>query len=312
MSTPSRTNIAILGATSHIAKGLIYNYARSQSHDLVLFARSTERVKAFMASIAPNTIYPIRPLDDFSKGDYDVIINCIGIGEPGRLKNAAATIFRLTETHDNMVLDYLEKRPGALYINFSSGAVYGRDFLKPAEESSASLIPLNHLDSNDWYRIAKLNSEAKHRALSGFNIVDLRVFAYFSRFIDLAAQYFLTEIIACIKERRTLATGPRDMVRDFVSPFDLFSAVEKCIDKHTLNEVYDVYSLKPTSKFELLDYFARTYQLQYVIEREHAITTVTGSKSNYFSNNKRAEQIGYVPTKTSLQAIVEESAHILT
>jgi len=311
MVMPARINIAIVGATSHIAKGLIYHYAQARNRDLVLFARSVDPVKAFMAAIALEIKYPIRALNDLSGGDYDVIINCIGIGQTALMHCAAPTIFRLTETYDNMMLDYLDKHPGVLYINFSSGAVYGREFQKPAEESSTSLIKVNHLDLSDWYRIAKINSEAKHRSLAGFNVVDLRVFAYFSRFINLSSQYFMAEIIACVKERRILTTGPEDMARDFVSPFDLYSAVERCIAQHALNDVYDVFSLKPTSKFELLDYFARTYQLQYVIEKEHTVASVTGSKSNYFSLNRRIGQIGYVPTQTSLESIVEESAHIL-
>lgn len=311
MSMPVRKNVAIVGATSHIAKGLIYNYARTRTHDLVLFARSVERVKAFMASIAHETIYPVRLLDDFFKGDYDVIINCIGIGQPARLKSAAAAIFRLTETYDNMVLDYLEKHPDAMYINFSSGAVYGKDFTVPASDETPAIINVNHLGPEDFYMIAKTNSEAKHRAYSSFNIVDLRVFAYFSRFIDLDSHYFVTELISCIKSGREFITTQDDMTRDFIHPEDLFSLVGKCIEKEKLNDVFDVYSRKPVTKFEILEFFKKEYKLQYVIKEDVKIITATGSKTNYYSNNRSAEQINFQPIHTALESIVQESKILL-
>jgi len=56
------------------------------------------------------------------------VINCVGIGDPGKLRNEMSSIFRVTERFDNLVLDYLECHPSALYLNMSSGAAYGQDF----------------------------------------------------------------------------------------------------------------------------------------------------------------------------------------
>jgi nucleoside-diphosphate-sugar epimerase len=311
MKGSSENRVAILGATGHIAKGLIYNFCQSAPGNVVLFARSANRVSDFLKAIHCDKNFDIRPLEGFVKSTYDVVINCIGIGQPAKLKAAAATVFRLTETYDNMILDYLSSQPETLYINFSSGAVYGTAFSEPAGEGTKSVIDVNHIDRNDFYRIAKINSEAKHRSFSDFNIVDLRIFAYFSRFIDLQAKYFITEIISCIQQDQVFETGPEDMVRDYVHPIDLFSLIERCIEKKRMNTGYDVYGRKPCSKFEILEYFSKEFGLKYLVKNDFVQAPVTGSKNIYCSMNRKAEEIGYLPQFTSLDTLSQESKFLL-
>ena len=43
-----KNRIAILGATSHIAKGLILNFIKSKENELFLFARIPKKVKKFL------------------------------------------------------------------------------------------------------------------------------------------------------------------------------------------------------------------------------------------------------------------------
>lgn len=303
--------IALLGATSHIAKGLIYHFVKSGQHQLFLHARSVERANDFLSAIQCAQKVPIRSLEDFSNEQFDVIINCIGIGQPAQLSKAAGSILRLTETFDNAVLDYLQRYPDALSVNFSSGAVYGTDFQAPAEENSASLISVNHICLNDYYRIAKINSEAKHRAMKAFNIVDLRIFAYFSRFIDLDSHYLMADLISAVKTRIPFVTGPDDIMRDYVHPLDLFRLVTICVEKRSLNDAFDVYSKHPVSKFQLLDYFHEKYGLTYRVKEGAQISSVTGGKSRYFSNFRKAREIGYDPEFSSLEGIAAESKEIL-
>ncbi len=78
----SKKSIAVLGATSHIAKGLIYNFnKKSQEYDLTLFARNIEKTEEFCnkEKINPSNIKEFNSFDD---GIYDVIINCVGEGKP--------------------------------------------------------------------------------------------------------------------------------------------------------------------------------------------------------------------------------------
>lgn len=311
MSGHKHKKIAILGATGHIAKSLIDGFCQAGKDKLFLFARSMDRLGKFLADIHCSNDVSLKLFSEFNHAGYDVIINCVGIGDPGKLKNAGISIFRLTETYDNLVLDYLEAYPEALYINFSSGAAYGTEFSTPADETTCTRLDINHIAPSDYYGITKINAEAKHRALNTLNIVDLRVFGFFSRFIDLENQYFMSEVISCVKYGKDFATGPGNIIRDFVHPQDLMLLIEKCIAKKTINDVFDVYSLKRVTKFEILDYFNRQYGLQYTVKENINIPTATGTKNHYYSNNKKAQDIGYNPQFASLESIIQESKVIL-
>jgi nucleoside-diphosphate-sugar epimerase len=304
--------IAILGATSHIAKGLIYNFCRSGRSDLSLFARSTERANGFIASIHCEGNCAVAGIDEFGKEKYDVVFNCIGVGDPGLLERSGSSIFELTETFDNMILAYLRSNRDCLYINFSSGAVYGTDFRAPVDEGSRATWEVNKVESSEFYGIAKLNAEIKHRSLKGFNIVDLRVFGYFSRFIDPDAKYLLTEIIACLKSGQELLTDQSNMVRDYLHHQDLFALVDKCIGRATLNDVFDTYSRKPAEKHELLDFFSKNYGLKYSVRDDIDVTSPTGRKDKYFSVSRKAGRVlGYEPEYGSLDCIAREIKYIL-
>lgn len=303
--------IAILGATSHIAKGLIYNINKNETNELFLFARSMDRLREFLKSIGCGESFHLKGFDELNKERYDVIINCIGISSAADFKERVSSYFRLTEDFDNLVLDYIKEHPDTLYINFSSGAAYGTDFRVPADESTYSRWDINHISEADYYGIAKLNSEAKHRALKDLNIIDLRVFGYFSRFIDLESRFLLTEIISSIKEGKEFFTGPDNIVRDYIHPNDLYSLVEKCIDRKSINDVLDVYSLKAVNKFGILDYFVAEYGLKYKVRDDIKISAITGIKDNYYSKNKKAQNIDYYPQFTSMECIAQEISEII-
>lgn len=303
--------IAILGATSHIAKGLIDNFSRGEGAELVLFSRSPVIVEKFLKMTEVYVPFSLMAFDDFNSSIYDVVINCVGIGEPQKLKEHAATIFQLTEHFDNLILSYLADHRDVLYINFSSGAAYGSDLSRPVEAETCSIWNINKLTDADNYGIAKFCSEAKHRALKDYNIVDLRIFGYFSRYINLESKFILAEIISCIRDQREFITGPDDIVRDYLHPEDLAALVVRCMNQHTLNDVFDAYTRKPVTKFELLEYFKTAYNLRYRIDSDFRPTTTTGAKNIYCSNNRKAGSLGYAPTFTSLEGIIKESEYIL-
>jgi hypothetical protein len=74
-------------------------------------------------------------------------------------------IFKITEKYDDMVLEYLKLHKETKYFFLSSGAVYGGNYQKPVDENTVATIDINNLKSTDWYTLAKLHAEAKHRAL---------------------------------------------------------------------------------------------------------------------------------------------------
>ncbi|MFA5410447.1 MAG: NAD-dependent epimerase/dehydratase family protein [Candidatus Omnitrophota bacterium] len=303
-------SIAILGATSHIAKGLIYNFIKTGKNRLFLFARFPERVNSFLKENNLKGAVSIKGIKDFPAHKYDVIINCIGIGTPNRLKDDLLSIFRLSEDFDNLVISYLDRHPGARCINFSSGAVYG-SFTEKTGRDSCRKLRVNDIRPQDYYGIAKINSEAKHRCRKNLNIVDIRIFSYFSRFIDLNAGYFLTEALKSIKEGKKLLIDPCDFIRDYLNPQDLFSLVSLIIKKKPFNGALDAYSAKPVTKFKLLDFFAREYGLEYIIDNKNRFNCPTGKKDIYCSLSRKAAGLGYKPEFSSLDTVKTESEFLL-
>jgi nucleoside-diphosphate-sugar epimerase len=304
--------IAILGATSHIAKSLIDHYSRRPDHQLYLFARATDRVAEFLKTLELQGAVAVHGIEEFGREKYDVVINCVGIRKTADLANRIGSVFRLTEEHDNLVIWYLETNPAARYINFSSGAVYGTDFSAPVDEGSTAAWAVNKVASAEYYGIAKLNAEIKHRSLKSFNIIDIRIFGYFSRFIELEAKYLMTEIISCIRSGQELLTDQSNIVRDYLHPQDLFVLVEKCVGRKALNDVFDAYSRKPAEKREILEYFRQHYGLKYQVRNDIEVTSLTGRKDKYYSTSRKAGRVlGYEPQYDSLQCLAQESEYLL-
>ena len=106
-------------------------------------------------------------------------------------------------------------------------------------------------------------------------------------------------------------TGSDNITRDYIHPKDLHSLIEKCIEKHKVNDVFDAYSLKPVTKFEILEYFSKGHGLKYIVEDDVKKSAITGAKNDYYSNNKKAGQIGYIPEFDSIDCIMQESKYIL-
>jgi nucleoside-diphosphate-sugar epimerase len=299
-----------LGATGHIAKGIIHGFKEMENSELILFSRSSSRLMDFLECIQFRRP-AIKEYEEFYRGQYDVIINCIGIGDPQKLREFGPGIFYLTETFDNMVLQFLADHRGTLYINFSSGAAYGKEFDEPANDRTLTRLSINHIIDEDYYGIAKIHAEAKHRAHKNMGIVDLRLFGYFSRFIDLNTKYFMNEVIHCLRNQKEFVTGPTNIIRDYLNPRDLVSFINLCFDRDRLNGAFDLYSLKPVSKFEILDYFHQHFRLKYKIQEDFYYATATGAKMHYYSRNHKAQEIGYQPQYTSLETLVQETKEIL-
>jgi len=292
-----KKNIAILGATSHIAKGLIINFMKNKNNRLFLFARAPKKIRDFLKVNCLKGFCHIYGFKHFQKGKFDAIINCVGLGTPLKVKEAGGEVFKLTEEFDSAILEYLQRHRSALYINFSSGAVYN--------------ISLNDVKPEDYYGIAKLHQEAKHRSLKKFNIVDIRVFSYFSRFIELDAGYFLTELIKSLRKRVVFVTNSCDFIRDYIAPQDLFDLICLIIKARPFNGFIDAYSSMPVSKFKLLDYFVKNYSLKYTIKRRIKLVCPTGAKSRYYSSFRKAADLGYRPKFSSLEAVAMEAKYIL-
>ncbi|GAB6052325.1 hypothetical protein JCM17960_11450 [Magnetospira thiophila] len=313
--TSAGPRIALLGATGHIGKGLVSELAAQWPLDL--YVRDLVKLQHFLdAARIPLRRIRCFPVDRFDESQAEVAVNCTGVGDPARVRDLGRGIFSLTERFDNMLLDWQEVDPRRLYINMSSGAVYGTEFSHPAAEDSLCALPVNALTPERHYGIAKLHAEAKHRARPDRHIVDLRVFSFFSRFIELRGRFLLADVMMALRDGTELLTRPDEMTRDHVIPTDL-SALVVCVirrwqaDEAPVNTALDVHSRAPVGKFALLDRLAAELGLRYRIDGTLDNLAPTGSKSEYFSRRRVSPEWGFAPRYDSVDGVLKEAKSFL-
>lgn len=304
------TRIAILGASSQIAGDLILAFSSAKSaHELYLFARDPERVDAWQKENGIS--YPCRTYERFGSQPHDLVINFVGVGDPARAKRMGADIFEVTQRFDDLALTSLRQHPSRRYIFMSSGAAYGSSFGSPVDVDTSARYNINSLTPQDFYPIAKLHAECRHRAMPDLAITDVRIFNFFSRTHDPNARFFITDLLRAIRDQTTIDVSPEYMMRDFVIPEDFHHLIECVISTSPENQVYDCYSAAPIDKPTLLDVMKREFGLSYRVGDASVAVNATGAKPCYFSNNHRAERIGYRPSFTSEQGVVREARLLL-
>jgi len=297
--------ISILGARGQIARSLITLYLeRGKLADLELYSRSPEDLTSEMKGAR------IYPSDAFINHEHEIIINCIGISNLKGGKNSGAEIFKIHETWDNLILEYLHRNEKALYISMSSGAVYGRDFQNPIDEKSCLLNGTIEMFPADFYAVSKLNCEAKHRSFDKFSIVDLRIFSYISKFIDFNSNFLISEIMTAVKNKKVFITDDRNISRDYIHPEDMMQIIDLIIkywqQTGYINDVFDIYSKNPVTKTDMLQGISEKFNLKYEIKTGANVnSSPTGFKMNYYSINWKLKKLGYKPRYSSLKAILK-------
>lgn len=304
--------IAVLGATSQIAKDLVLSFCAQRSHELVLYARRPEVVSQWLASVGLVGRYAVADFAAFSAdAHFDAILNFVGVGNPAQAAAMGASIFDVTLKYDEMALDYVRQHPDCRYIFLSSGAAYGASFDEPVNENTKAIIAINNLQPQDWYAVAKLHAECRHRSLPHLAIVDIRVFNYFSHTQDMSARFLMTDVLRAIRDKTILKTSPDYIVRDFLHPSDFYKLVDALLSSPAINVAVDCYSRAPIDKPSLLAAMQEKFGLQYEIVQAGTGVNATGGKPHYYSLNTRAADFGYQPTLTSLEGIVNEMQMIL-
>ena len=304
-------HIAILGATSQIAKDLIVSFFEHTGYYCVLFSRSPEKVDGWLKAIGGEMLYSSEGYLSFPDGNYDAIINFVGVGDPARAKLMGTRILDITYQYDQLALDYVKSHPKCKYIFLSSGAVYGDMFDKPVDEESFAQININHLEPSNWYGIAKLYAEVRHRELPELSIVDIRVFNYFSHTQDIQARFLITDILRSIRDKAVFKTSSENIVRDFLHPDDFYQLIQLILDGQNINMPIDCYSKEPIDKLGLLSAMQKEFSLQYEITEPPQAINATGTKLFYFSCNHRATKFSFSPEWNSLETILSESDKIL-
>ncbi|MGB4192510.1 MAG: NAD-dependent epimerase/dehydratase family protein [Limnohabitans sp.] len=304
--------LAIFGATSQIAKDLVLHFAAQSNHELVLYGRRPEAIVQWLSYVGLAGRFEVVNFNDFNTHEhFDGILNFVGVGDPAKAALMGAHIFDVTLQYDDLALNYVRNHPECRYIFLSSGAAYGANFFTSVDEKSLSYVAINKLKSQDWYGVAKLHAECRHRALGSLPIVDVRVFSYFSHTQDMNARFLMTDIVRAVRDNTILKTSDDYIVRDFINPLDFFKLISVLLLAPAENVVVDTYSLKVIDKPDLLAAMKEKFGLHYEISQSSVSVNATGDKSHYYSRNTRAADFGYQPTLTSLEGIVKEMQMIL-
>ncbi len=303
--------IAILGATSQIARDLIVSFSAAEDKHLCLFARRPDEVTKSLESAGLSGRYPVDDFLGFAKHDFDAVINFVGVGNPAQALAIGNSIFDITLRFDGLVLDYLRTHPACRYLFLSSGAAYGSRFHEPANRDTPAVVATNNLMPHEWYGVAKLHAECRHRAHPELSIFDIRVFNYFSHTQDITARFLITDILRSICDNTVLKTSTDYIVRDFLHPSDFYKLVSVLLAAPGTNTVVDCYTRAPIDKPKLLAAMQDKFGLLYETIEGTACVNVTGSKPYYYSLNTRAADFGYQPCLTSLEGVLKESEKIL-
>ena len=305
------SKIALLGSTGHVGKNIIYYFSKEKNFELFLFTRDEKKLEKITLQYGIKNNFSIRKYDEFNDSQYNVIINCVGLSDPARIEASKGEILESTRTFDILTLEYLKNFSETKLINFSSGIVYGGEFSFPITDTVLIDETYNYKNIKSEYALSKINSEIKHRAFKHLNIIDLRLFSFFSRFMDLESKFFMSEVVSSIKENKTLFTDNTNFYRDYIHPEDLFLFIKKCVNKNSINGAFDLYSKKPIGKFEVLASLESKYGLKYKIDSGTKVINPTGFKKNYYSKSRKADLLGYKPKYSSLDTISEELPYFL-
>jgi len=299
--------IAVLGASGHVGKTLLHEFASNTDIELHSFVRNTSKIISdrWLPAAAQKNVFNINL---FPAAEYDAVINCIGIGNTREIQEHPLDLFMLTEKYDNLVLSYLAEHTSCVAVNISSGAVYGTAFSSPASADKSTVFHMNNISGTDFYSMIKAYSEVKHRASPQYKIVDVRLFSYFSAYLDLETNYFMSDLVNSIMNHQKFSTNRENFIRDFIHPSDFAQLILAAI-RNGANTAVDAYSLSPISKYEILKFAENNYGVD--IQYTGGFVSVTGEKSQYFSLYRMEDNIDYSPRYTSEETISEELKKIL-
>ncbi len=221
-------------------------------------------------------------------------------------------IFGVTQEFDDLALRETAPPPGtALRSSCPAARPTAAASSSPAGPDTQATINLNALKPQDYYAVAKLHAECKHRALPEFAITDLRVFNYFSRTQDLDGP-FLHHRPAARRARRTvLQTSAGSMVRDYLHPQDFHQLVSCVLRAPAGNRAIDCYSAAPVEKQELLAAMAQRVRPALRGRRPPPWSTPPAPNRIIIRSTGKPPNWRYHPAYSSLDGISAESAIIL-
>lgn len=303
--------LAIVGASSQIARDLLMSMADAGRDRLLLYVRDITETENWVGAQGLSGSCRVLDYSRYGREPHDAVLNFVGVGDPRKAFEMGSSIVEITQQFDELVMRELPKNPDRRYIFMSSGVVYGGSFHQPVDENTRANI--DQIGAHDWYALAKMHTEMRHRARAESAIVDLRIFNYFSRTQSLETRFFITDLLRSLREGRTVTVSSDHMVRDYLHPSDFHGLVEAVLAANHTNTPLDCYSQAPVDKREILDVFHDQFGLRYhmVPTSESVAVNATGAKPYYYSLNRQAGALGYSPKHSSIVSLIKESAALL-
>jgi nucleoside-diphosphate-sugar epimerase len=293
--------IAVLGANSQIAVDYIESSLKKNQRELVLFSRNPIALQDLVDSKYTSK-FKLLGYDQFGLDSYNLIVNFVGGSDPALIAKMGKDIFTITEQYDDLAINYLKKNKHCKYIYISSGAAYGDVFSNtPASALTKSSFDMNNLVPSEYYGAAKYLAEKKHRSLLDLMIIDVRIFSYFSKRQNLDSKLFLPQAITAIRNKTEFFTSNEEMWRDYIGLDDFYNFLECAMSSFELNGSFDCFSRSPISKSRILELLADDFGLKILASK--SVMKKIDTKKFYYSIDKRAEAIGYIPKYDSLDLI---------
>lgn len=262
-----KTTAIILGASGHVGQNLTH-YMEGSVDEILPYSRKEGHIPIHL--FAP------------SSPDVSMLINCIGVGTPQKETSIGNAILDLENEWDDKCLAYLETHPDTTYFYFSSGVADER------------------FNEHTDYAEAKKAIEAKHQKYP-YRIFDLRLFSFFSRFIDLDNGQFMPSVIKALLNKSHLIVSPNEIKRDYIHPCDLTSYILAVYNSNSIGGMGEVGSSEPVTKSEILEWFAKHGGLMYETPPDGKI-------------ERKPDYIPFRPFSgfaSSMDTIIHESARIL-
>src|SRR5260370_13307774 len=167
--------------------------------------------------------------------------------------------------------------------------------------------PLKAPASGDHYARAKAEAEARHREHGDLSIVDLRLYSFYSADMGARLGYLVCAMLQSVLAGSVLNTDGHDIARDYLHPDDLVSAIVAAVRSTPLNGAYDLASVAPVRKFELLRRFHEKFDLQWQVRS----STSTPNKLSYYSRDRALSRYGFVPKLSALETLMDPATAFL-
>lgn len=297
--------VAILGANSQLSQDYIETLLSIESNkELFLFSRNPIDLGKKICS-SPK-FYRSYDYEKFHSYRYDVIINFVGAGDPQKVNELGREIFSITNMYDSLAVEYIKRYPTVKYIFISSGAAYGNIFFNgPASEDSIyDLAPSDFRDS-DYYGKAKYFTEQRHRSYNYLNIIDLRVFSYFSKRQKTNSSFLVVNLINAIKSNRVFETSMDNLWRDYIGANDFYNLLNCIVQAKEANVSLDCFTKAPVDKISLLNIFKENFSLNFKFSEFQKLDIQPNSRKYYFSLKRNyLTSIGYQPTLSSTDLLL--------